>query len=66
MNDKIKKLEKDRREEKGKESVVTDGTQQEVVNNTVETGENVVESPMDLSISEKTVAVSKLVFTMRM
>lgn len=62
MNDKIKKLEKDRREEKGKESVVTDGTQQEVVNNTVETGENVVESPMDLSISEKTVAVSKLVF----
>lgn len=62
LNDKIKKLEKDRREEKGKESVVTDGTQQEVVNNTVETGENVVESPMDLSISEKTVAVSKLVF----
>lgn len=61
LKDKIKKLEKDRREEKGKESVVTDGTQQEVVNNTVETEENVVESP-NLSISEKTVAVSKLVF----
>ncbi|WP_195534143.1 hypothetical protein [Bacteroides finegoldii] len=69
LDDKIKKLEKDSKEknkekdkEKNKENVVTDDTQQEVVNNTVETEENVVESPMELPISEEPVAVSKPVF----